>query len=143
MRELDRQLENRERRLDKLYDALEEGSISPADLSPRLNKLKSEVDQIRIKISEINISRTSQRGPITLNMAQLKRYVADLKALLLEGEYFEQKAFLKSFIQRIGYDYPQVSVQYTFPIMQSSGENREVLAIDKISGVYETHFATG
>lgn len=126
MRELDRQLENRERRLDKLYDALEEGSISPADLSPR-----------------INISRTSQRGPITLNMAQLKRYVADLKALLLEGEYFEQRAFLKSFIQRIGYDYPQVSVQYTFPIMPSSGENKEVLGIDKISGVYETHFATG
>ena len=67
-------------------------------------------------------------------MVQLKKYVADLKSLLLEGEYFERRAFLKSFIKRVNYDYPQVSVQYKLPVMKLTGGDSEVLGIDKISG---------
>lgn len=135
---LQRQLDVKERKLGKLYDVIEEGHISSADLAPRLKKLKSEADQLRAKIRESQLQQETACQRVTISMSQLRKHVDDLRALLLEGEYFEQRGFLKSFIKRIDYNYPQVTVHYTFPVNPKRQEYNEVLAIDKISGVDET-----
>jgi site-specific DNA recombinase len=63
--------------------------------------------------------------------------VADLRELLLEGEFFEQKTFLRSFVKRIDYGFPQVQIEYTFPLDPRTMANREVLAMGKKSGADE------
>ena len=136
---LKKQLEIKERKLDKLYDALEEGIISSSDLAPRIARLKDDINQIRGKVTEIELTKALSNQPITISMPQLRKYVADLRSLLLQGKYFEQKTFLKSFVKRIDYNYPQVSIQYTFPVNSSVGKYDEVLAIDKLSGESGTH----
>jgi len=140
---MQRQLDVKERKLGKLYDVIEEGHISSADLAPRLKKLKSEADQLRAKIRESQLQQETVCQRVTISMPQLRKHVDDLRALLLEGEYFEQRGFLKSFIKRIDYNYPQVTVHYTFPVNPKRQEYNEVLAIDKISGGYETISSTG
>ncbi len=129
-----RQLGIREKRLDKLYDAIEEGHVSTVDLAPRIRKLKDEVDQLRQRIREIEAWRDQGNLTVSIAPSKLKSYVSDLQALLLEGEYFERRSFLKSFIKRIDLSYPQVSVEYTFPLIPERGISEEVLAIDRLSG---------
>ena len=46
----------------------------------------------------------------------VREYVQDLKALLEESSIVEQKAFLKSFVERIEVDDSEVKVIYTIPI---------------------------
>ncbi len=135
---LQKQLKIRERKLNKLYDVLEEGHISPADLAPRLKKLREEVDDLRLQINDIAMKNETAKTQLRISKTQIKRYVEDLRSLLLEGRYFERRAFLKSFVRRIDYEYPQVNIQYTFPLIPKSDKYSEVLAIDKISGVDET-----
>ena len=52
-------------------------------------------------------------------------YVKDLKALLEEGAFTEQKAFLRSFIKSIDYAPDEVAISYTIPM--PVGENKLVL----------------
>ena len=81
--------------------------------------------------------------PLVSGLGGNAAYVGDLRSLLMEGEFFEQRGFLKSFIRRIDYAYTQVTIQYTFPVNPQTKQCDEVLAIDKISGVDETSSATG
>lgn len=46
----------------------------------------------------------------------MQEYVQDLKALLEESSIVEQKAFLKSFVERIEVDDSEMKVIYTIPI---------------------------
>ena len=87
-----------------------------------------------MEISRLECNSQLANSSVSINMAQLKGYVAELRTILLEGEYFEQKTFLKSFIRRIDLDYPKVNIQYTFPLNKATGERGEVLAIDKNGG---------
>ena len=138
LKTLHAQLSARERKLDRLCDILEEGDLSSSDLAPRTRKLKADAEQLRSKIAELEMNRNSAAQQVRISKTALRRYVENLRQTLLEGEYFEQKAFLKSFVQRIDYNYPQVTIQYTFPVNQRIGARNEVLAIDRISGVDET-----
>lgn len=131
---LQRQLNEKERRLERIYDAIEAGHITGTDISPRVDRLKAEADEIRMEISRLECNRQLANRSVSINMAQLKGYVAELRTILLEGEYFEQKTFLKSFIRRIDLDYPKVNIQYTFPLNKVNGERGEVLAMDKNGG---------
>jgi hypothetical protein len=97
--------------------------------------LKKEVDQLQQQLSHLQLEWASGRQARTINAKELTQYVDDLGALLSEGEFFEGRGFLKSFIKRIEIDYPQVEVTYTIPIMQKSPRDSEVLSIVTYGGV--------
>jgi site-specific DNA recombinase len=126
------------KKLDKLYEVLEEGHLTSADLAPRIRSLSGDADKLRLRINELEIRRETQEPHIQIGMADLKKYVQDLKSLLLDGQFFERRSFLRSFIKRIDYAYPEVVINYTFPINLKKGTYDEVLSIDKKSGVNET-----
>ena len=58
--------------------------------------------------------------------------------LLDEGEFFERREFLRSFVKSISVDYPQVEILYTIPLMKKPPKRSEVLSIVTKSGVDET-----
>ena len=60
-------------------------------------------------------------------------YVQDLKGLLAQGTFLEQKTFLRSFMKRIEFNLGQVSIDYTIPmpLEKDYTSKREVLSINK------------
>ena len=58
----------------------------------------------------------------------VREYVQDLKALLEESSIVEQKAFLKSFVERIEVDDSQTKVIYTIP-MPPDNPSAETVAV--------------
>jgi site-specific DNA recombinase len=135
---LEKQVQAREAKLERLYEALESNQLSLGDLAPRIQKIKGELDQFRSKISGLRIENESSRAIPVLSSTELKVYVEDLHSLLLEGTMFEQRAFLQSFIKRIAVNYPEVTVEYTVPLMKKPPKESEVLSFVKQSGVDET-----
>ena len=138
-----KQIDLRQSKLDRLYDALESGSIDLCDLAPRIKKLKTEIDQLQEKVNRHRLDIAANQLARPISKTELKRYVDDLYSLLSDGEFFERKQFLRSFIRRIDVDSPQVEVSYTIPLKQKPPKESEVLSIVTYGGVYETISSTG
>lgn len=136
--ELRKQVDSRQRRLTKLYEAIEEGHVLAADLGPRIRLLRSETDDLQAKMRKLEYEEGQTTTQLTISPSQLRRYVSDLRDLLTDGEFFEQRSFLRSFIKRVDYDYPQATVHYTIPLTSGNRNSDEVLALDRKSGVDET-----
>jgi hypothetical protein len=51
-----------------------------------------------------------------LDAKQIIEYVEDLRSLLGEGVFAEQKTFLRFFIKRIDYEQDQLAISYTIPM---------------------------
>jgi len=132
---LTKQINAKQARLDRLYDALESGSFDVSDLSPRIKKLKTEIDEFQRHISELKLNASAEMQIPAISKAELKRYTDDLYSLLDEGEFFERREFLRSFVKSINVDYPQVEVLYTIPLMKKPPKRSEVLSIVTKSGV--------
>ncbi len=113
---LSKQLIKTESKIDKLYNTIETGSFTFDDLAPRLRKYKSEVDELRQGNNELRFRQDRYSSQISIEKTQLISYVADLKSLLLKSKFLERKYFLKSIINKIEYECPQVVVHYTFPL---------------------------
>ncbi len=102
-------------RLGKLYDALETGEFKGGELAPRIKALFEKKEQLQQAKAE---SEEALRYH-TIELADpevVREYVQDLKALLEESSIVEQKAFLRSFIERIEVDDAEMKVIYTMPM---------------------------
>jgi len=66
---------------------------------------------------------------LPFNTKNLKDYVQNLAELLSKGSIVEQKSFLRSFIEGIVVNHPEVEVFYNIPIMNNKGtpSKREIL----------------
>ncbi|MDX9857596.1 MAG: recombinase family protein [candidate division Zixibacteria bacterium] len=130
---LTREIEARQKKLDRLYAALEDGSLDLADLSPRIKRLRTDIDKLQSTLSEKTSAQASQQTFKPLNQRQLQNYVDDLYDLLSNASVFERRGFLKSFVKRIEVTHPDVKVEYTLPLIRE-GAKGEVLSIDRKSG---------
>jgi site-specific DNA recombinase len=119
-------------RLSKLYAAMETGSVDIDDLAPRIKELRAQERELEKKQNQL-LDASGDDTPLMLSLEQIKKYVSSLKTVLGSSSFIEQKAFLRSFISRIDFDSPQVTIEYTMPI--PSGEltcTKEVLRIEKV-----------
>ena len=102
-------------RLGKLYDALETGEFKGGELAPRIKALsqkKEHLQQARAEAEEALHHHNIELGDPKV----VQDYVEDLKALLEDSSIVEQKAFLKSFVERIEVDASEAKVIYTIPM---------------------------
>lgn len=109
------QLEETEERLAKLYDALETGEFKGGELAPRIKALfekKEELQQAKIEAEDVLRYHTVELA----SRAVVQDYVKDLRKLLEESSIIPQKAFLRSFVDRIEVDDANAKVIYTMPI---------------------------
>jgi DNA invertase Pin-like site-specific DNA recombinase len=112
---LDAQLAEVDSRLGKLYDALETGEFNGGELAPRIRALfekRAQLQQAKAEAEEALRYRTIELADPEV----VREYVEDLKALLEESSIVEQKAFLKSFVERIEVDDSEMKVIYAIPV---------------------------
>ena len=116
---LQSQVAEADRRLGKLYDALETGEFKGGELAPRIRALfqkKEELQQAKADADEVlRYQAVDMADPLVV-----RDYVDDLRGLLERSSIIEQRSFLKSFVDRIEVGDSEVNIYYTIPMPPSS-----------------------
>jgi len=122
-------------RLDRLYDALETGSVDLGDLAPRIKELRSRQEQLTNRKLEIE-ELMSERRIEMIDPGIISNYLDDLKNLLTNGELSERKVFIRSFVQEIIVYKDEVKLIYTMPLLPSESDSigEEVLPSVRYGG---------
>lgn len=142
--QLDRSLEDTLTRRKKLYNGIETGKLDLGDVAPRLRELNAEIECLNQEKLELEKQKET-RQPITMTESELKPFVDDLLEMLVQGTISERKGFIRSFVKRIYLDYPNIEIEYTVPLPDTSAKlvTREVLCIgqngDPLGTSCETH----
>jgi DNA invertase Pin-like site-specific DNA recombinase len=122
---LEAQLSDVDSRLGKLYDAIETGEFRGGELSPRIKALfqkREELQQAKVEAEEALRYQTIELADPKV----VREYVEDLKTLLEESSIIEQKAFLKSFVDRIEVGDSEAKVVYTIPMLPDKSPSEAV-----------------
>ncbi|MDE2868465.1 MAG: recombinase family protein [Chloroflexota bacterium] len=116
-------LEDVRRRLEKLYDAIENSDLTYEALSPRIIKLRQQEDQLAAARDDA-VRQLEQRRADLPSTPEIKRYVADFREFLQTGTIPERKALIRNFVQGVKIDGDEVSIRYTIP-MPSDGATQD------------------
>jgi len=92
--------DNTNQRLERLYDALETGSLKLADLTPRIQRLRQSQEKLQAERWELE-SQLSDRKVELADLETVIDYVEDLRNLLEESPLTERKSFIKSFVKEV------------------------------------------
>ena len=129
---LDSQLGEIDRRLGRLYDALETGNLALEDLGPRIKILREKRDMLhRARADAQRVVQGGGTSPIDREV--VLGYLADLKDALSGGSIGERRAFLRSFIQSVERDEGRATVRYTLPLPPESVPVDPVRVLDLVS----------
>ncbi len=117
-----------DRRLGKLYNALETGEFKGGELAPRIKLLLERKEQLQRGKAEAEEALRCQKIELA-DPTVVKEYVEDLEKLLGESSIFERKAFLRSFVGRIEVDGSKMKVFYTIPIPPDNTPSETVVGL--------------
>ncbi len=116
-------LDDIRRRLEKLYDALENSDLTYEALSPRILKLRQQEDQLAAARDD-TARQLEQRRADLPSTPEIKRYVAEFREFLQAGTIPERKALIRNFVKGIKVNGDEVSIRYTIP-MPSDGATQD------------------
>jgi site-specific DNA recombinase len=102
-------------RLERLYDALETGKIELDDLSPRIQHLRRQQEQLQARKWELE-ALLANRHKELVDLEMVTRCVDDLRNLLDESSIIERKSFIRSFVKEIKVTGDEVLLTYTMPL---------------------------
>jgi site-specific DNA recombinase len=115
---------------DKLYEIIESGKLEIEDIAPRLRDLNQQINtQER---NQCEITEKIQSPPnINFSADKLEEYTHDLKELLNEGTFIEQKSFIQSFVKKIVVNKTKIKIEYNLPIISKIDRTstKEVLSM--------------
>ncbi len=133
------ELEDTNKRLTRLYDALETNRLGMDDLAPRIQELRRRQIQLLSARAEFE-QKLSDRRVYLADMETVTHYVQDLRNLLDESPLMERKSFIRSFIKEARVTGAEVSLIYTIPMSPRRiiGEELAVLPIVHYGGRYWT-----
>jgi site-specific DNA recombinase len=117
-------------RLERLYDALETGSLQLADLAPRIKHLRERQEQLHVTRLDLE-NLLSNRKIELADPETVKNYVVDLHKLLEESTLVERKSFIKSFVKEVKVTGAEVLMTYTIP-MPPKQLSQETLVVPPI-----------
>ena len=115
------------RRLERLYDALENSDLTYAALAPRILSLRGREDQLAAARDDA-VRRLEQRRSDLPSTDEIHRYVADFQAFLQAGTIPERKALIRNFIKAIKIANGEAILTYTIP-MPSDGATRDGIGV--------------
>ncbi|MDP3064378.1 MAG: recombinase family protein [Chloroflexota bacterium] len=131
------------RRLERLYEALETGMLTLKDLSPRIQHLRHQQDQLQAAKADAE-ELLAQRRTSLQDVSEVVKYVDDLRTLLEESSLAERKAFIRSFVKEIVVTGKEAVMRYTIPLLpaplegeadaEKLGLSKRVLAIVHYGG---------
>ncbi len=103
------------RRLDRLFDAIETGKVTPDDLSQRIRQLKEQKVKLEAQKWELEWQMKTRKVELA-DLETVTRYVNDLRNLLNESSIAERKSFIKSFVKEIVVTADKAELKYTIPL---------------------------
>jgi len=123
------------RRLERLYDALETGKIQLADLAPRIQQLRQRREQLQAAKWELEHQLSDRRVELA-DAETVARCVSELRDLLNESSLAERKAFIRSFVKEVKVTGDEVLLTYTMPMLprEMTEEKLPVLSIVHYGG---------
>ena len=117
-------------RLERLYDALETGSLQLADLAPRIQRLRQRQEQLNAARLEPENLLPDRRVELA-DMETVKSYVEDLRNLLEDSSLAERKSFIKSFVREVRVTGTEVLLSYNIPL-SAGAASQEILVVPPI-----------
>jgi len=128
-----------DRRLERLYDALETGKIQLADLAPRIQQLRQRHEQLQATRWELEQQLSDRRVELA-DAETVARCVSDLHDLLNESSLAERKSFVRSFVKEVKVTGDEVLMTYTIPMLPKgiTEEKLPVLSIVHYGGPWGT-----
>ena len=111
---ISRAIDDTNRRLERLYDAIETGKIGLDDLAIRIKELRQRQEQLQTQRIKIE-NRVSDRRVELVNLEMMTEYIADMQAVLREGTLVERKAFISSFVKDIRVSGNDAVLTYSIP----------------------------
>ena len=116
-----------DRRLERLYDALETGKIQLADLAPRIQQLRQRREQLQAARSQLEQELSARRVELA-DEETVAHCVSDLRNLLSESSLAERKSFVRSFVKEVKVTGDNVLLTYTIPMLPK-GLTEEMLPV--------------
>jgi site-specific DNA recombinase len=126
---LNSQLKDLDSRLERLYDALETGKLELDELAPRINSLITKRSQLeRARQEALEVTDEKKLGIKDLKL--MRSYAANLREALGYASITQQKAILKSFVEKIGVSKSFITIDYKLPMPPLNSENETIGVLD-------------
>ncbi|MBA7701386.1 hypothetical protein ES703_110122 [subsurface metagenome] len=106
--------DNVSHRLDRLYDALETGTLSLEALAPRIQTLRQRQEQLQTTRWELEQILSDRRVELA-DIYAMTQQVEDLRNQLCLSSITEKKSFIKSFIKGVKVTGKAVTIRYSIP----------------------------
>ncbi len=113
------QLAEVERRLTNLYEAVESGAIPAARLAPRLEQVCQEKEALESRLAELPLPGVEPL--LEIGEGEIGDWLQDLQALAERGTTDERRGLLRAWIKRVVAHGDELTVEYTFPLVQVDG----------------------
>lgn len=121
------QLNELSSRLDRLYTAVETGSLDMTDIAPRIKELTERRSTLEKNAADIGSLARGDDGD-NLREDDVLRYVGNLGSVLDKGSIGERKELLRSFVISVEKSRDSVTVKHTTPAPPGATEE-EVLTL--------------
>jgi len=134
---IDREANQWESRLDRLYDFVETKAIEPVRMAKRIAEVQDRVNEMRKARFEVE-EDIRRRRLEPLDPEVVVEYVNDLKKFLESSNIFERRAFLATFIESLEVDDGEITFNYGLPPDGAKQETVSVLGIVHLAPVYSS-----
>ena len=126
-------------RLTRLYEALEESTLTYEALSPRILSLRQREDQLQAAREDAARQLTQRKVELPTSQ-EIKAYVADFRSFLEEGTFPERKALIRNFVKGLDVVGDEATLSYTIPMPKGgvTSESAPVLDFVQLGGRYWT-----
>jgi len=116
---VNRDIEDKEKRLTKLYDAVEKGTsgLTADDLAPRMRQLKAEVESLKSQALQLEL-RKKEYSSISLENNKdriISRYVNFLSKLFNDKAFVYNKQMIRDIIDKIEYGDGHIDIYWRIP----------------------------
>ncbi len=136
---IDNQITDTSRRMERLYDVIETGKVSLDDVGPRIRELRERYDKLQARREELNVTLAEETLEVP-TLEEVRECAAELRNSLERGSLTERKAFIRGFIKEVNITGDEAKLTYTLPMLPRGlrEETESVLAIVHRGGRYWT-----
>ena len=124
-----------DRRLGRLYDAIESGTLGFSDLAPGVKELRGQQESLQQRRAQVELMLAERRIELA-DPDTIKSCVADMCDVLGRSSLAERRAFIRSFVREVKVTGNEVLLTYTppLPVECLSAEATGVLPTVRNSG---------
>ncbi|MGI2336845.1 MAG: recombinase family protein [Dehalogenimonas sp.] len=127
-----REIEQWQLRLDRLYEFVETKAIDPARMAGRITELQDKIDEIKQARLDLEEDHVWQKARL-FDPQRILPYVAELREFLDICGVVERKTILRSFIECIRVNDDKITLDYTMPFPPDNQKQETISVLDIVS----------